>query len=68
MLRPVLTLAAVGAVGFVVWKALWLLVLPLVGVLAGLALLFAKWALFALVVFAIWRLFFRKPHPAHTTD
>lgn len=68
MLRPVLTLAAVGAVGFVVWKALWLLVLPLVGMLAGLALLFAKWALFALVVFAIWRLFFRKPHPAHTTD
>lgn len=68
MLRPVLTLAAVGAVGFVVWKALWLLVLPLVGMLAGLALLFAKWALFALVVFAIWRLFFRKPHPVHTTD
>lgn len=69
MLRPVLTLAAVGAVGFVVWKLLWLLVLPLFGAAVGLALLFAKWALFALVVYAVWRLFFRKkPHVVHTTD
>ncbi len=69
MVRPVLTLAAVGAVGFVLWKALWLLVLPLFGALVGFALLFVKWALFALVVFAIWRLFFRrKPHPVHTAE
>jgi hypothetical protein len=63
-----LTLAAVGAVGFVLWKALWLLLLPLFGALVGFALLFAKWALFALVVFVIWRLFFRKPHPVSSTD
>ena len=68
MVRPVLTLAAVGAVGFVLWKVLWLLVLPLFGALVGFALLFAKWALFALVVFVIWRLFFRKPHPVSSTD
>jgi len=56
-------------VGYVIWKALWLLVLPLFGALVGFALLFAKWALFALVVFVIWRLFFRrKPHPVGSAD
>jgi hypothetical protein len=30
MLRPVLTLAAFGAMGFVAWQLLWGLVLPLV--------------------------------------
>ena len=69
MLRPVLTLAAVGIAGFAIWKVLWLLLLPLVGALMGLAALGFKVALFALVVWAIWRLFFRqRPHTVHTTD
>ena len=35
MLRPVLTLAAVGIAGFAIWKVLWLLLLPLVGAFMG---------------------------------
>jgi predicted ABC-type exoprotein transport system permease subunit len=65
MLRPVLTLAAIGIAGIAIWKVLWLLLLPLFGALVGLAMLGVKVLLFALVVFAIWRLFFRrKPEPA----
>jgi predicted ABC-type exoprotein transport system permease subunit len=65
MLRPVLTLAAIGIAGITIWKVLWLLLLPLFGALVGLAMLGVKVLLFALVVFAIWRLFFRrKPEPA----
>ena len=60
MLKPILTFAAVGAVGFVVWKALWLLLIPLFGAVFGLALLALKITLFALVVWAVWRLLFRR--------
>ena len=59
MLRPVLTLAAIGLAGFAIWKVLWLLLLPLFGALLGLAMIGVKVLLFALVIFAIWRLFFR---------
>lgn len=61
MLRPVLTLAAVGLAGMAIWKVLWLLLLPLVGTLLGLAMVGVKVLLFALVIFALWRLFFRRP-------
>ena len=60
MLRPVLTLAAVGLAGLAIWKILWLLLLPLVGTLFGLAMVGVKFLLFALVVFALYRLFFRR--------
>jgi predicted ABC-type exoprotein transport system permease subunit len=60
MLRPVLTLAAVGLAGIAIWKVLWLLLLPLVGTLVGLAMVGVKVLLFALVIFALWRLFFRR--------
>ena len=60
MLRPVLTLAAIGLAGVAIWKVLWLLLLPLFGTLLGLAMLGVKFLLFALVIFAIWRLFFRR--------
>lgn len=62
MLRPVLTLAAIGLAGIAIWKVLWLLLLPLVGTLLGLAMVGVKVLLFALVVFALWRLFFRRRH------
>jgi len=65
MLRPVLTLAAVGIAGIAIWKVLWLLLLPLVGMLVGLAMVGVKVLLFALVIFALWRLFFRpRQEPA----
>jgi hypothetical protein len=62
MLRPVLTLAAIGLAGVAIWKVLWLLLLPLFGTLIGLAMLGVKLLLFALVIFAIWRLFFHRRH------
>ena len=51
MFKPVLGLAAVGVLGF--------LLLPLIGTLLGVVFFFVK---IALVVFAIWLLFrlFRK--------
>lgn len=64
MLRPVLTLAAIGLAGIAIWKLLWLLLLPLFGTLIGVAVLGFKFLLFALVVWAIWRLFFRKQQTA----
>ena len=64
MLRPVLTLAAIGLAGIAIWKLLWLLLLPLFGTLIGVAVLGIKFLLFALVVWAVWRLFFRKQQPA----
>jgi riboflavin transporter FmnP len=56
MLRPILTLAAAGFVGVAVWKLLWLLLFPLVGALLGFAALAVKIALFALVIWVLWRL------------
>jgi hypothetical protein len=52
MLRPVLTLAALGAAGILAWQLLWGLVLPLlVGVFAVL-LKIAFWV--AVIALAIW--------------
>jgi predicted ABC-type exoprotein transport system permease subunit len=62
MLRPVLTIAAIGIAGVAIWKLLWLLLFPLVGTLLGLAMVGVKVLLFALVIFALWRLFFRRRH------
>jgi len=62
MLRPVLTLAAVGLAGIAIWKVLWVLLLPRIGTLLGRAMLGVKVLLFAVVIFAIWRLFFRHRH------
>ncbi len=51
MIKPVATLAAAGIVGVVVAKFLWMLVLPIVGVVTGvLALIFKV----VLIVFLIW--------------
>ena len=63
MLKPILTFAAVGAVGFVLWKMLWLLLLPLFGAVFGFALLALKVTLFAFVLWAVWRLLFRRREP-----
>ncbi len=50
-MKPVATLAAAGIVGVVLAKFLWMLVLPIVGVLTGvLALVFKV----ALIAFLVW--------------
>jgi len=66
-MKPILTMAAVGAVGFVIWKALWLLLIPLFGAVFGFALLAIKIALFALIAWALWRLFFHRKSESTTT-
>ena len=52
MLRPVMTLAAVGAVGLLVWNLLLGFLLPFVVGFLGLVIKIVFWA--ALISFAIW--------------
>jgi hypothetical protein len=59
MLRPFALLAAVGVIGAVLYKLLWLLLLPLFGMLIGLAVWVFKLALIAALVF-LGYLVFRK--------
>jgi hypothetical protein len=64
MLRPILTLAAVGVAGVAIWKLLWLLLIPVFGALLGFAALAVKVALFVLIVWVLWR-FVRGRSPEH---
>ena len=52
MLRPVITLAAVGAIGLVVWNLLLGFLLPFVVGFFALVIKVVFWA--ALIAFAIW--------------
>ena len=52
MLRPVITLAAVGAVGFLVWNLLLGFLLPLVVGFVALMIKIVFWV--AVIAFAIW--------------
>jgi len=68
MLRPILGLAAVGAVGYVAWQLLWAILLPLLGTVVGFALLVIKILFFAmLIIVAVWvlkRLLRQEPKTA----
>lgn len=52
MIRPFITLAALGAVGILAWQLIWGLVLPLVAGLFALIIKIAFWA--AIIALAIW--------------
>jgi hypothetical protein len=55
MLRPILTLAAVGVVGVALWQVLFTLLLPLLGTVVGFLVTLAKIAfLILLVLVAVW--------------
>ncbi len=54
MLRSFATLAALGVAGFVAWKLVWVMLLPM---LFGLLALAVKIALIALLVFVLFRIF-----------
>lgn len=56
MLKPLLTLAALGVAGFVAWKLVWVMLLPMFFGLLGVAI---KVALIALLVFVLYKLFRR---------
>jgi uncharacterized membrane protein len=57
MLRPVLALAGVAVVGVVLWKLVWLLVLPFVGMFLGLLILAAKVLLIVGLLYLAYRLY-----------
>ena len=55
MLKPVLGVAAAGVIGFVLWKLMLLLLLPLFGIaLAGLFVIIKVSFIVGMVLFAIW--------------
>jgi len=56
MLKPLLTLAALGVAGFVAWKVVWVMLLPM---FFGLLAIAIKVALIALLVFVLFKLFRR---------
>ena len=59
MLRPVITLAALGAVGFVAWQVVWAFLLPLVVGVFALVIKVVFWA--GVIALAIW--VFRRLFP-----
>lgn len=56
MFKPILTVAALGVAGIIVWKFAWGLLFPVVGVAVSLAVWAIKLALLALVVYVIYRI------------
>jgi hypothetical protein len=60
MLRSLLTLAAVGVAGIVVWKLVWVMLLPM---LFGFLALAIKIALIAALVFVLYRVFKSATRP-----
>ncbi len=60
MLRSLVTLAALGVAGFVAWKLVWVMLLPM---LFGFLALAIKIALIALLVFVLFRVFRRATAP-----
>jgi hypothetical protein len=61
MSKPIVTVAAVGVLGFALWKVLSILFLPLVGTLFGFIFTIVKVALIAAVVLLVWWLVVRRP-------
>ena len=64
MLKPLLTLAALGVAGFVAWRLIWVMLLPM---FVGLLALAVKIALIALLVFVLYKVFRRAtagPQPS----
>lgn len=56
MLKPFLTLAALGVAGFVAWKLVWVMLLPM---FFGFLALAFKIALIVLLVFVLIKIFRR---------
>jgi hypothetical protein len=60
MLRSLVALAAVGVAGIVVWKLVWVLLLPMVFGLLALAI---KFALIGALVYVLYRVFKSATRP-----
>ena len=57
MLKPVVTVAAVGFIGVIVTKFLWLLILPIVGMFIGFLVTALKVALIVALIWVGFKLF-----------
>lgn len=66
MLKPVLGVAALGLAGFLIYKALWVLVLPLVALAAGILITVLKVALIVLLVWVGYKIFKKVMAPARS--
>ncbi len=56
-MKPILAVAATGVVGFLLWKALLIVLFPLLGIAAGFLFLVAKIVFVGVMVcVAIWML------------
>lgn len=60
MLKPLLTLAALGVAGFVAWKLVWVMLIPMVFGFLAVAI---KIALIVLLVFVLIKIFRRATAP-----
>lgn len=60
MHKPVLALAAAGAVGFALWKLASILLLPLVGTVLGFLLTILKFALIGSLLWLVYWFVTRK--------
>jgi hypothetical protein len=67
MLKPVLSLAATGVIALLLWKALAIFLLPLVGVLIGFAFLVLKIGLLIGALCFLFWLFRRFNRQASTS-
>jgi hypothetical protein len=57
MLRPVLGLAAAGAISILLWKLLGVILLPFLGLAIGVVFTIIKFVIiFSLVLFVVWLL------------
>ncbi len=66
MFKPVMQIAAGGVAAFLLWKIAALVMLPLLGVAAGLVLLLIKFALFGIAVLVVWLVYRRMTGPSST--
>jgi hypothetical protein len=61
MLKPVLTLAAAGVIGLILWTVLGNIVGPVLGILMGILFLLIKIALVVGLVWLVMRLLRKRP-------
>jgi hypothetical protein len=66
MLKPVMQVAAGGVAAFLLWKIAAILLVPLLGIAAGLLLLVIKVVLFGLAVLVVWLVYRWMSRPAGT--
>lgn len=63
MLKPILTLAALGVAGIVAWNLAWVVLLPVLGVVLGFVFTLLKIALVIFLVYLGYKMFEKMTKP-----